>query len=112
MGDQASILILAGSETTAVALAFCTYYLLDGPAVMAHLRQELQAQFQHEADITSRTVNQLPDLHAVIQEALRLNPPTTKGFPRQVPSQGATVDGHHIPGQVSLTLSRVCSGIG
>lgn len=104
MEQQASILILAGSETTSIALTFSTYFLLQNPKSMQRLREELQAQYQQEEDIDARSVNQLPYLHAVIQEALRLSPPITNGFPRQTPVQGGVVDGHHVPGRVRGTI--------
>ncbi|GLI82178.1 hypothetical protein PoHVEF18_010584 [Penicillium ochrochloron] len=100
--QQASILILAGSETTSVALTYATYLLLQHEPVLRQLRQELRANFQTEADINLLRVNRLSFLHAVLQEVLRLYPPFSNGFPRQTPIQGAVVDGQFIPGNVGL----------
>jgi cytochrome P450 len=95
--QQASILILAGSETTAVALTSVTCLLLQHPASLAKLVKELHTHFQNENQIDVSSVNKLHYLQAVIQEALRLFPPITNGFPRQTIKGGAIVDGHLIP---------------
>lgn len=101
--NQASIIILAGSETTAVALTFATYFLLVNPHIMDRLLEELRSNFENESQIDVLSINKLDYLQAVIQETLRLAPPITNGFPRQVPPEGAMVDEYFIPGGVSLT---------
>jgi cytochrome P450 len=108
--NQASIIILAGSETTAVALSFATYFLLVNPEIMERLLDELRSNFENESQIDVLSINKLNYLQAVIQETLRLAPPITNGFPRQVPPEGTMVDGHFLPGGVSLTctVSSIC----
>ncbi|KAJ5342279.1 hypothetical protein N7541_011403 [Penicillium brevicompactum] len=71
---QASILILAGSETTSVALTFATYYLLQHNSCLIKLTDEIRQSFQKESEIDLVSVNQLQFLQAVIQEAMRLRP--------------------------------------
>jgi cytochrome P450 len=97
---QASILILAGSETTSVALTFATYYLLHNNSCLVKLTDEIRQSFQKESEIDLLSVNRLQFLQAVIQEAMRLRPPIANGFPRETPAGGATVDGQFVPGQV------------
>ena len=103
---QASILILAGSGTTAVALTSATSLLLQHPVSLAELIKELHTTFQDEGEIDVLSVNRLHYLQAVIQETLRLFPPITNGFPRQTIAGGAVVDGHSIPDGVSLIPGR------
>ena len=100
--QQASILILAGSETTAVALTSATYLLLQNPAVSTALIKELHTNFRCESEINASSLHRLHYLQAVIQETLRLFPPITNGFPRQTIAGGAVVDGQFIPDGVSL----------
>ena len=100
--QQASILILAGSETTAVALTSATSLLLQNPAVLAELTKELHTNFRDERKINVLSIHRLHYLQAVIQETLRLFPPITNGFPRQTIAGGAVVDGRLIPDGVSL----------
>lgn len=100
--QQASILILAGSETTAVALTSATNLLLQNPAVLMELTKELHTNFRDESEIDVLSIHRLHYLQAVIQETLRLFPPITNGFPRQTIAGGVLVDGHFVPDGVSL----------
>ncbi|KAJ5974290.1 hypothetical protein N7481_011500 [Penicillium waksmanii] len=98
--QQASILILAGGETTSIALTSATYLLLQNPEKMKNLAKELHTHFQHESEIDVSSINKLVYLQAVIQETLRMFPPITNGFPRQTIIGGVQIDGHVVPDQV------------
>jgi cytochrome P450 len=98
--NQATIIILAGSETTSIGLTYATYFLITHPDSMRKLRVELKQHFQSEQDINLVSVNQLEYLQAVLQETLRIRPPITNGFPRQTPKEGAVIDGQFVPGGV------------
>lgn len=95
-----NILIIAGSETTASALAGTTGYLLRYPTCLATLVKEIREGFEEESDITLAAVSKLPYLSAVIEEGLRMAPPVPSGLPRVAPVGGATVCGEWIPGGV------------
>jgi cytochrome P450 len=66
--DQLITLLLAGHETTAVALALCMSRLVRHPEALAKLQGELDAQPDNEALL------RLPYLSAFIDETLRLEP--------------------------------------
>ena len=100
--QQATILILAGSETTSVALTSATSLLLQHPAALAELIKELHTSFRDASEVDVLSIHRLPFLQAVLQETLRLFPPITNGFPRQTVEGGAVVDGNFIPESVSL----------
>lgn len=100
--QQASILILAGGETTSIALTSATYLLLLNPDKMANLMEELHTHFRHELEIDVSSINKLVYLQAVIQETLRMFPPITNGFPRQTVPGGTQIDGHFIPDKVGM----------
>ncbi|CAI7607885.1 unnamed protein product [Penicillium manginii] len=104
--QQASILILAGSETTSLALTFTTALLLQHPVILNRLTEEIRALFTSDTDITTSTINDLSYLQAVIQESLRMAPPITNGFPRQNPAEGAMVAGHFIPKDTVVNVSQ------
>ncbi|KAF5027051.1 hypothetical protein F66182_820 [Fusarium sp. NRRL 66182] len=93
--EQAKILMLAGSETTANLLSGATYFLLKNPEKLAKLQAEMRSTFSSEDEITGDSTNNLPYLHGVIEEGLRLFPPVPFGLPRICP--GATIDGHWVP---------------
>ncbi|KAJ5739310.1 hypothetical protein N7533_012094 [Penicillium manginii] len=104
--QQASILILAGGETTSIALTSATFLLLQNPDKMENLTKELQTHFQHESEIDVSSIKKLVYLQAVIQETLRMFPPITNGFPRQTIIGGVQIDGHVVPDQTVVNISH------
>lgn len=94
-------MLLAGSETTATTLSGATYLLLSRPEVLARLTEEVRSSFKSFDDITITSVNKLPYLQAVLNETLRFYPPLSSGMVRVVPSGGAEIAGHDVPGGVS-----------
>ncbi|KAK4210068.1 cytochrome P450 [Rhypophila decipiens] len=95
MTAHASTLILAGGETTATCLAAAVYYLLKTPATMEKLKSEIRTRYKSYDEIDATSAMQLPYLQAVINEALRIHPPGSQGFPRVSP--GCEIDGHWVP---------------
>ena len=102
LSENAVILTLAGSETTASALCGATYLLTQQPIVMAKLQAEVHQTFALETDINLVAVANLPYMRAVTQEALRIYPPGPNSQPRITPPQGNIVLGRFVPGNVSL----------
>lgn len=99
-----NVLILAGTETTAMALSAMTNYLIANSGVLQRLAKEVRGSFQTEKDITLAYVARLPYLPAVIEEVLRIAPQVPVGLHRLVPSGGATVCGEWLPGGVSTLI--------
>ena len=95
------ILVSASSETTATALTGILHYLLKNPRQFAKLRDEIRGAFKNNEDITIISAARLTYLTAVINEGLRLCPPTPTMLPRLVPKGGASVCGKWLPGGVS-----------
>jgi cytochrome P450 len=56
---NASVLIVAGSETTATVLSGVTYLLLRYPDKLAKLTDEVRSAFESEDDITMAKFSQL-----------------------------------------------------
>ena len=96
---QATIIILAGSETTATALTAATYHILSNHDVYEKLCNEIRGSFASSAEIALQDVlPKLPYLDAVIKETLRIHTPIGNGFPRVVPDTGGVViSGHWVP---------------
>jgi cytochrome P450 len=101
LAAHASDFVIAGSETSATALATITYYLLRTPAVLKTLEDEVLEAFKTYDEIQGRSTQRLKYLKAVILEGLRIFPPLPFALPRVVPSGGDVVDGHFIPANVS-----------
>ncbi|CAH0038772.1 unnamed protein product [Clonostachys solani] len=96
--DNASTLIIAGSETTATTLSGVTYLLGKHPDVLHKLAQEVRTSFQHEDEITIRGVQKLDYMLAVLNEALRMYPPVPGALPRKMNPDGGFISGHWVPG--------------
>ncbi|TGO65006.1 hypothetical protein BELL_1022g00040 [Botrytis elliptica] len=106
MGENANILITAGSETTATALTATTYWLLRNPAVYQKLVNEIRSRFATEADIDAQSVCQIDYLLAALKEGLRMHPPVPSGLARQVPKGGASICDNWIAEDTKVSVSH------
>ncbi|KAK6381925.1 hypothetical protein LTS17_003810 [Exophiala oligosperma] len=104
MGENANILIVAGSETTATLLSGTTFWLLKNPGSYKKLKDEVRSAFQDEKEINLQEVSRLPYLLACLKEGLRMFPPVPSGLPRLVPEGGAFVDGTWLPEKKSVSV--------
>lgn len=99
---NASLLIIAGSETTATLLSGATYLLTTNPEALRRLTEEVRSTFKTEEEIDFTSVSSLQYMLACLDEALRMYPPAPLGLPRQTPKGGATIAGHYVPEDVSI----------
>jgi cytochrome P450 len=104
--EQAAILIVAGSETTASLLSAVTYLLLTNPPVFAKLTTIIRNAFKSEVEINSITVNNLDYLLAVLNEALRMYPPVPGIASRITPRQGCIIAGNFVPGNTCVSVNQ------
>jgi hypothetical protein len=108
--------LIAGHETSGIALAYAMYELSMHPAFQTALRAELRSvhpplafplptsglsAFSTSTSIPPsalpRALDVLPLLNAALYETLRLYPPGAAGQPRVVPRGGATLAGYVLP---------------
>ncbi|KAI0396354.1 cytochrome P450 [Xylariaceae sp. FL0594] len=106
---HASDFVTAGSETTATVLSTITYHLLRFPDVYRKLKEEIRSEFQSYDQINAKSTLHLKYLNAVIYEGMRIYSPLPFALPRVVPEGGDTVDGHFIPGGVTVSTATVGS---
>ncbi|EIN08535.1 cytochrome P450 [Punctularia strigosozonata HHB-11173 SS5] len=84
--SEATLAVVAGSDTTGTALSNAFFYLLTHPAVFASLRAELDGATPPGTDAPPPSVlADLPLLNAVINETLRLQPAIPAGVQRVRP---------------------------
>lgn len=103
---EISIMMNAGSTTTAIALANVLYQLLVNPTCLQALRHELDTVLDDDDVVVPyEKVKYLPYLRACLDESLRLFPPTSHGLPRVTPPEGANILGDYIPGGVTVSVS-------
>lgn len=103
--DNASLLIGAGSETTATALSAATYLLAMNPDVLARLVTEVRESFSSESQIDFVSVQKLDYMLAVLDETLRLHPPSPNANLRSVCDGGDVICGQFVPHGVSFLPS-------
>ncbi|KAF2971803.1 hypothetical protein GQX73_g1680 [Xylaria multiplex] len=94
---NASLLVIAGSETTATLLSGATFLLLTHPEILKKMEQEVRSAFKSDDEITLTSVGNLSYMLACLNESLRRYPPVVTGLPRQGPKGGAIVDGKFVP---------------
>ena len=108
---EISIMMNAGSATTAIAITNATLQLIKNPECMRKLREEIDAALEDSEDVDQDgavaydTVKHLPYLRACLDESLRLFSPTPQGLPRKTPVDGTNILGDYIPGGVSVAMS-------
>lgn len=101
--------VVAGSDTTAIALRAIIYFLLKSPEKMATLVAEIDEADrlkQLSSPISYReSTTHLPYLGAVIKEAMRLHPSVGLILERHVPEGGVTLCGQHIPAGTTVGIN-------
>jgi cytochrome P450 len=99
--------IIAGSDSTAGAVAASIYFTLRHPDKLAKLQAELDKAMVGERGIPQWSeTHKLPYLDAVIKEAMRLYPSVGLQLQRVVPAEGLTLpDGRHIPSGTVVGIS-------
>ncbi|MCJ1477420.1 hypothetical protein MMC13_006091 [Lambiella insularis] len=100
--------IVAGSDTTAVALRCIFYSLARNPDVYAKLVAEIrnaERDGKLSTIVTYQEAMAMRYLNAVIKEALRIHPGAALPLERIVPPEGAEICGAFIPGGTDVGVS-------
>ncbi|KAJ4344679.1 uncharacterized protein N0V89_012423 [Didymosphaeria variabile] len=110
---EISIMMNAGSATTAIAITNIIYQLIKNPEVLKKVTEEIDAAVEDDEGedesgvIAYDKVKHLPYLRACLDESLRLFPPTPHGLPRETPADGTNILGDYIPGGVTVSMSAL-----
>ncbi|CAM1508744.1 Fc.00g055920.m01.CDS01 [Cosmosporella sp. VM-42] len=118
---EVSIMLNAGSVTTAIAITNVVYQLLKNPKCMKKLRTEIDlaldageqddaenmSEYYEDGVIPYDRLKHLPYLRACLDESLRLFPPTVHGLLRLTPEVGMNIVGDYVPGGVSVMMSAL-----
>ena len=103
------LLISAGADTTGTTLSAAFFYLLQNPATLQKLTDEVRTAFAHVEEIRGGAkLNGLLYLRACIDETLRLAPPVPTHLPREVLEGGLVVDGEFFPEGTVVGTSTYC----
>lgn len=102
LASNASVLIVAGSETTATLLSAAVYFLCANPRALDLLVEEVRSAYAQAEDIDLISTQNLRYMQAVLDETLRMYPPVAGGgSPRKIAKGGSLVAGYYVPENVS-----------
>lgn len=109
--EEGQALMFGGADTVGNTLMVGTHHLLQRPATLQQLKQELSVAWPILSQEPSlRSLERLPFLTAVIKESLRLSSGVVSGLLRVVPATGATINGVTVPPGVCFiqrNISRI-----
>ncbi|KAF2195063.1 cytochrome P450 [Zopfia rhizophila CBS 207.26] len=95
------VAMFAGSDTTAIGLRSCFYYLMKNPKAQTKALAEIDAAVAANVLSSpikySETTTKLPYICACIKEAMRLHPSVALNIQRHAPVEGIVLSGKHIP---------------
>ncbi|KAI1078899.1 cytochrome P450 3A12 [Whalleya microplaca] len=104
--------VLAGQETTGVALTYLSYHLSESPELQRDLRTELLSLEPNMslkdgkiAIPSSNHLDNLPLLHSVIMETVRRYAPAGGPEPRVTPASPCHIGPYEVPGGVRVSAS-------
>ncbi|KAI0599544.1 benzoate 4-monooxygenase cytochrome P450 [Biscogniauxia sp. FL1348] len=95
---ESSLLIVAGSDTTAVSLSGIFFYLTGDPQRCQKLGNEIRSAFDRAEDIVyGPELMRCAYLRACVDEAMRLTPTSPSELPREVLPGGIRIKGQYYP---------------
>jgi len=104
--SEAGLLIIAGSSTSASALAATTFYCLHNPRTLTLVQREIRSTFTDVEEIHGGPkLASCRYLRACIDEAMRLSPGVGGILPREVLPGGLSIDGNHFPPSTDIGVA-------
>ncbi|KAF4633926.1 hypothetical protein G7Y89_g4186 [Cudoniella acicularis] len=104
--SNASLLIIAGSETTATFLSGITYHLLSNPPVLKQLTDLIRTTFPSEKDINILSIQHLEYFTACLEEGFRTYPPVPTGVPRITTAEGNIICNTYVPPNTIVAIPQ------
>ncbi|XP_047325253.1 geraniol 8-hydroxylase-like [Impatiens glandulifera] len=89
-------MVVGGTDTTSNSIEFALSEMINSPEVMKKAQQELESVVGLDHIVEESHIHQLPYLHAVMKETLRLHPALPLLVPH-CPSKSCIVGGYSIP---------------
>jgi tryprostatin B 6-hydroxylase len=106
------LIIVAGSDTTAITLTHLFYYLTTVSGLQERVRQEINDYRQSDGSFSNRDLQSAPLLNACINETLRLHPAVASGVPRKTPKTGVHIRDIYIPADTVIQMPWFAMGRG
>ncbi|KAH7194317.1 cytochrome P450 [Fusarium oxysporum] len=95
LSSEVSMLLVAGSDSTATTLTYATWEIVRDPDLRAQIEEEVSSL---PMNFTTKDVEVLPLLNSVLEEVLRMYNPAAALVERLVPPTGISVHDWDIPG--------------
>jgi cytochrome P450 len=111
MQANASMFMVAGTETTATTLSGVAYYLCNNPRVYKKLVEEIRTTFKSSDEIAVGPLGEMEYLNAVLREGLRMYFPAGGGLTRIVPPEGAEICGEFVSGGAYVTMNLYAASL-
>lgn len=103
---ECEVLLIAGSDTTAIVMSAAMFYLARHPHIQERLAQEILSTFSSYEEIKAGPKLQgCKYLTAFLHETMRMAPPVSAEPPREVREGGTSVDGHYFPAGTLLSTA-------
>ncbi|KAF4962746.1 hypothetical protein FSARC_9194 [Fusarium sarcochroum] len=99
LGSEVSMMLVAGSDSTAATLTYATWEILRSPDLRRKVEDEVATL---PPNFTAKEVEALPLLSSVLEEVLRLYNPAAALVERLVPPSGISIHGWDIPGDTMI----------
>lgn len=111
LSSEANLLMIAGSDSTSIALAGFFFYITQNRPAYNRLVQEIRSAFNTAEEIVNGPqLTGCTYLRACVDEVIRLVPPGGAELPRTVLKGGMEVDGDFIPEGMTVAHSEWCTG--
>lgn len=104
------LIIVAGSDTSAVTLTHLFYHIASDKGIAGRIREELGQYVDAEGEAKNADIAHCDYLNGCISETLRLHPPVPTRIPRITPPEGIQIGGEHIPGGVDIWCPQYVVG--
>ncbi|KAL4963616.1 cytochrome P450 [Aspergillus stella-maris] len=101
---ECSVMMNAGTETNTAVMVSVIYHIYKHPNVLRRLREELDEAVSPDVSTPYQAIATLPYLRACIDEAMRIRPASTQGFPRVVPKGGRMIAGRFVEEGVTVSV--------
>lgn len=100
-----------GSETNATLLSGALYNLAKHPVVLERLLAEIKKVSLDGKTVNMTDVHSLPYLNAVLEECLRIYPPSAFNQARVVPKEGAIICGIPVPAGTAVGVATYAASL-
>ncbi|XP_074279115.1 cytochrome P450 81Q32-like [Silene latifolia] len=89
------IMVIAGTDTSAVTMEWALSLLLNNPDVLQKARVEIDSIVNHERLVDESDLSELPYIHNIVSETLRLFPAAPLLVPHEA-SEDCTIGGYNV----------------